>query len=214
MKIPANSRLVMIGDSITDCGRGRPIGRWPDGLGFGYVALTASVLGVACPRQPLEIVNTGIGGNTVRDLTARWKTDVLDLKPDWLSVMIGINDVWRQFDSPDNRASHVYIDDYEKMYDALLARTRPQVRGLILATPYFIDPDRNDPMRAMMDKYTAVVKTLAPKYHAILVDTQAAFDEALKVTPKEKLAGDRVHPNLIGHMIIARAFAKSLECPL
>ena len=100
------------------------------------------------------------------------------------------------------------------MYDSLLAATRPGLKGLILATPYFIEPDKKDPMRAMMDKYSAVVRKLAPKHDAILVDTQAAFDEILAVTPKEKLAGDRVHPNLIGHMVIARAFAQALDCPL
>ena len=214
MKIQAGSKLVMIGDSITDCGRARPIGTWPDGLGVGYVALTASLLGAACPRCPVDVVNTGIGGNTVRDLVGRWTADVLDLKPDWLSVMIGINDVWRQFDCPNNPEFHVYLGDYERMYDALLAATRPGLEGLILATPYFIEPDKKDPMRAMMDKYSAVVRKLAPKHDAILVDTQAAFDEILTVTPKEKLAGDRVHPNLIGHMVIARAFAQSLDCPL
>ncbi|MCY2929989.1 MAG: SGNH/GDSL hydrolase family protein [Planctomycetota bacterium] len=214
MKIQANSRLVMIGDSITDCGRARPIGTWPDGLGTGYVALTAALLGAACPSHPVDVLNTGIGGNTVRDLVGRWTSDVLDLKGDWLSVMIGINDVWRQFDCPNNPEFHVYLPDYERMYDALLASTRPGLKGLVLATPYVIEPDKADPMRAMMDKYSAVVKKLAAKHNAILVDTQGAFDEILRHTPKEKLAGDRIHPNLIGHMVIARAFAKALDCPL
>ena len=108
---------------------------------------------------------------------------------------------------------HVYLPDYESLYDDLLARTRPSLSGLVLVTPYFIEPDTADPMRAMMDQYGAVVKGLAEKYDAILVDTQAAFDEVLVHTPKERLAGDRVHPNGIGYAIIARAWLKAIECP-
>jgi lysophospholipase L1-like esterase len=70
------------------------------GLGTGYVSLVDSLLRAAYPQGRIRMVNMGTSGNTVRDLAERWQTDVLDLEPDWLSIMIGINDVWRQFDSP------------------------------------------------------------------------------------------------------------------
>ena len=81
--------MLFIGDLITDCGRTRPLGqRSGNGLGQGYVSLIDSILGAAIPERPLRVLNTGIGGNRVTDLAARWQTDVLDLEPHWLSVMI------------------------------------------------------------------------------------------------------------------------------
>src|SRR3984893_1034370 len=88
MKIHANSTLLMIGDSITDCGRVRPVAESVGSdLGNGYVALIHAMLNATCPQRHIRIRNTGISGNTVRDLTARWQSDVLDLKPDWVSII-------------------------------------------------------------------------------------------------------------------------------
>ncbi len=210
MKIPPNSTLLMIGDSITDSGRGRPIGESGD-LGNGYVALVHARLSATCPEQRIRIRNMGIGGHTVRDLAARWQSDVLDLKPDWLSIMIGINDVWRQFDAPLQTEWHVSLDEYASTLEQLVRTTRPHLKGLVLMTPYFIEPDREDPMRAMMDRYGQVVLRLAENYEAIAVDTQAAFDAVLTEFHPMALAGDRVHANLTGHMILARAFLNALE---
>src|SRR5688572_6920105 len=103
MKLPPQSRLLVIGDSITEAGRVPDA--WPGdrqgSLGRGYVAMTAALLEATHPAQRVNVINRGVGGDTVRDLAARWQRDVLDLKPDWLVIMIGINDVWRQFDSPE-----------------------------------------------------------------------------------------------------------------
>lgn len=207
MKLTQKTNLVMIGDSITDCGRARPVGEGPDGaLGDGYVSLVASLFGAAHPNLGVCVVNTGIGGNTVRDLAARWQTDVLDLKPDWLSIMIGTNDVWRQFDNPARPESHVYLDEYERTLDALVARTRPTVSGLVLMTPFYVQPNQTDPMRAQMDRYGAVVMAIAARYNTLFVDTQAAFDAVLAFAPASALAPDRVHPTQTGHMVLARAF--------
>jgi lysophospholipase L1-like esterase len=212
MKIHSNSTLLMIGDSITDCGRVRPVGESVGGdLGNGYVSLIHATLSATCPQLHIRIRNTGISGNTVRDLAARWQPDVLDLKPDWVSIMIGINDVWRQFDAPLQTEWHVSLDEYASVLAQLVRTTRPQLKGLVLMTPYFIEPNRADPMRAMMDRYGEVVRRLAGQYQAILVDTQAAFECVLTEVHPMALASDRVHPNLAGHMIHARAFLKALE---
>jgi len=212
MKIPANSTLLMIGDSITDCDRARPVGEavgW--NLGNGYVSLVNALLGATCPERKIRIRNMGISGNTVRDLAARWQTDVLDLRPHWLSIMIGINDVWRQFDAPLQTEWHVSVDEYASTLEQLIGTTRPQLAGLVLMTPYFIEPNRADPMRAMMDRYGEVVRQLALKYDAVFVDTQAAFEHVLTAVHPMALAGDRVHPTLAGHMVIAQAFLKALQ---
>jgi len=209
MKIAKQSRLVMIGDSITDCGRAQPVGEG-GGLGAGYVALVDALLSAACPDHAIRITNVGTSGNTVRDLKARWQRDVTDLQPDWLSVMIGGNDVWRQFDCPRFPEIHVHLDEYERTLDDLLGLTRPRLKGLVLMTPFFIELNRQDPMRERMDRYGGAVRTLAARHDAVLVDTQAAFDEVLAHCHPMALSGDRVHPNHVGHMILARAFLKAI----
>ncbi|MBN1672258.1 MAG: SGNH/GDSL hydrolase family protein [Kiritimatiellae bacterium] len=211
MKLGNGSKLLFIGDSITDAGRARPVGEdVADKLGNGYVSMVAALLGAVCPDRAIRVLNTGISGNTVRDLKARWQTDAIDLQPDWLSVMIGINDVWRNFAQPAQRPFHVPIEEYEQTLDALLAAVRPSLKGLVLMTPYFVEPNRAEPMRAMMDRYGAVVKKLADRYDAVFADTQAAFDRVLDVRHPGTIAGDRVHPGKLGHMIIARAFLQAV----
>jgi lysophospholipase L1-like esterase len=208
MRIPPRSKLVMIGDSITDCSRARPVGEGLfNALGQGgYVALVDALLGAAQPQLGIRVVNMGCGGDRVRELKNRWSSDVLKLKPDWLSIMIGINDVWRRFDLPRQTEEHVSLGEYETTLDELILQAQPGLKGLVLMTPYYLEPNRADPMRAAMDGYGAVVRKLAQKHGAILVDTQAAFDAVLAHCHPNALAWDRIHANLIGHMVLARAF--------
>jgi lysophospholipase L1-like esterase len=211
MLIEKDSKLVMIGDSITDCGRAKPVGEGLFGAeGNGYVNLVNAMLKAVYPEEKIRVVNMGTSGNTVRDLDGRWKTDVLDLKPDWLSIMIGINDVWRHFDLPTQKETHVSIDEYRETLEELVKCTIPHVNGLVLMSPYFIEPNTNDAMRKMMDEYRREVKEVAKEYNAIYVDVQEAFDEVLKHMHPMELAWDRVHPNTAGHMVIARAFLKGI----
>jgi len=207
MKIQPNSKLVFIGDSITDCSRVKPAGEGLGAaLGNGYVSLVDAHFGAICPERRIRVVNTGIGGNTVRDLKSRWQADVLDRQPDWLSIMIGINDVWRQHDVPLFQETHVLADEYEATLEELITQTKPALKGLVLMTPYYIEPNRQDKMRVRMDEYGAIIKRLAKRHDAICVDTQAAFDKVLKTTYPATLGWDRVHPSVVGHLIIARAF--------
>jgi lysophospholipase L1-like esterase len=212
MQIPADSRLVMIGDSVTDCGRARPVGTGPaPALGHGYVAQVDTRLRALHPERPVHVYNVGTSGDTVRDLAARWATDVTALRPDWLSVMIGINDVWRFFDpDPVKQAQAVLPPEFEATYDALLTRARPQLKGLVLMTPFFVEPSPADPMRVRMDAYGAIVRRLATRHGARLADTQAAFDRHLATQPAATLAPDRVHPTEAGHQVLAQAFLVAL----
>jgi lysophospholipase L1-like esterase len=205
----ANQTLLFIGDSITDCGREYPVGQRWNSLGGGYVSFVDSIMGAVIPETPITVLNTGISGNRVTDLEARWQSDVLYLEPNWLSVMIGINDVWRQFDSEPG-AEQVEPEQYELVYRSLLAKTRSQLDGLVLMTPYFLETNREDPMRLKMDAYGTITKKLAVEFDAIFVDTQATFDHYLAHQPTESLCADRVHPNGLGHMILARAFLNAL----
>lgn len=200
--------LLFIGDSITDCGRDQSMGQGV-GLGEGYVALVNSILAAFRPEEWIRVRNTGIGGNRIHDLERRWKPDVVDLKPDWLSVMIGINDVWRQFDAADD-PDQISIQRFEEIYRRLLKATRPTLKGLVLMSPFFLESNRQDPMRHQMDAYGEVVRHLAGEFDAIFIDVQAEFDRYLAVRPTQSLCGDRVHPNQTGHVIIAHAFLRAI----
>ncbi|SFE03898.1 Lysophospholipase L1 [Paenibacillus catalpae] len=212
MLLGQEAKLVMIGDSITDCERARPRGEGLFGaIGKGYVSLVDALLTATYPELGIRVVNMGSSGNNVRDLEERWQTDVLDLKPDWLSIMIGTNDVWRQYDMPAQTEQHVYIEEYEEKLESLVKRTRPQLQGLVLMTPFYIEPNEADPMRSTMDQYGEVVKRIASKYDARFVDTQAAFNRVLAHIYPATLAWDRVHPNMSGHAVLARAFLQVIE---
>lgn len=208
--IEPGSKLVMIGDSITDCGRAFPVGEASSGLGNGYVSLVEALIRATYPAQCLRVVNMGTGGNTVLDLERRWEQDVLAQNPDWLSVMIGINDVWRQFDTPLQPEWHVPLERYAAVLEDLVQKTRPQLKGLVLLSPYLIELNRAEPMRAMMDRYGQAVREIAGRQNALFVDVQAAFDILLKENHPMSLAQDRIHPNLAGHAVIARAFLDAI----
>ena len=207
LKIQAGQTLLFTGDSITDCGRTYPLGAG-SGLGDGYVALVESLLAAQHPQTPVRILNTGISGNRVTDLQERWQNDILEHQPDWLAIMIGINDVWRQFDTPDDPAP-VTPQIFEATYRALLQSIPPTTQTL-LATPFLIEADPTDPMRQQMDHYGRIVKSLAGEFDLPCIDTQAAFNAYLQHRPAQSLAEDRVHPNQTGHTILAKAFLDSL----
>lgn len=212
MKLAERSKLIFIGDSITDAERAKPHGEGLFGaLGKGYVSQVDALLQVVYAERRIRVVNQGISGNTVRDLKARWETDVIEKRPDWLSIMIGINDVWRQFDLPWQTEQHVGPEEYAATLEELVRRTRPLVRGLVLMTPFFIEANREDAMRRQMARYATVVKDVAAKHDAVFVDVQAAFDRLLEHCHSAAVAWDRVHPTQAGHMVIARAFLQAMD---
>jgi lysophospholipase L1-like esterase len=212
MKIHPNSTVVMIGDSITEWGRENPIrADTLESLGDGYVHFVHCLTAAAEPALRLHILNMGVGGNTIRDLAARWEQDVRRHDPDWLSIMIGINDVWRYFDPAYPADEQITAEEYAGTLERLIETVRPRLRGLVLMTPYYVEPDRTDPMRARMDRFGEEVRRLAKKFQAELVETQAAMDLALREYSSAELAADRVHVNAVGHMILARAFLKAVD---
>ncbi|HEY2495222.1 MAG TPA: SGNH/GDSL hydrolase family protein [Paenibacillus sp.] len=213
MQLSKNDTLLFIGDSITDCGRVFPVGEGGFGqLGDGYVTQVDALLNAVYPELSIRTLNTGISGDTIRHLKARWAKDVVDLSPDWLSIMIGTNDVWRQFDNPLNTEDHVYLNEYEQTLRALVDTIRPSLKGLVLMTPYYLEPNLNDPMRATMDIYSGVVKKIADEFNAIVVDTQSAFDSLSEHVYLSSLSNnwDRVHPGQRGHMTLAREFLQAV----
>ncbi|MDX2020768.1 MAG: SGNH/GDSL hydrolase family protein [Deltaproteobacteria bacterium] len=206
----SQDKLVIIGDSVTDAGR-KPAGEGLfDALGKGWVALVDGLLSNLYPQLAVRVVNKGTSGNTTRDLLKRWQDDVIAGKPQWVAVFIGINDVWRQFDVPRIPEDAVPIDEYERNLESMITATLPNVKGMILMTPFYMEPNKADKMRIAMDRYGAVVRKLATKYKTRFVDTQAAFDELMLHHYPATIAWDRIHPNHIGTMALARAFLNAV----
>ncbi|WP_226037350.1 SGNH/GDSL hydrolase family protein [Aquibacillus saliphilus] len=212
MKLEQGQKLLFIGDSITDCDRVQPEGEGLFGaLGNGYVSFVDALLQAVYPEIGIRVVNKGISGNNVRNLKQRWQTDVLDQKPDWLTVMIGTNDVWRQFDTPFIKDRHVYINEYEETLEKLIKETKPLVKGLIVMTPFYLESNQEDDMRQTMDQYGKVAQQIAQKYDCLFVDTQIAFNAVLKELYSSTLAWDRVHPTAAGHMVLTRALLNTID---
>ena len=207
MLLKPHSKLLFIGDSVTDCERARPVGEGLFGAtGKGYVTQVDGLLSATYPAHGIRVVNMGISGQQAPHLVDRWQTDVIALKPDWVVVMIGINDVWRQFDIPRQPEQHVLPKAYEAALERMAKQTKSAVTGLVFMTPFFIEANPADAMRARMDEYGTIVKKIAKKHGALVVDTQAAFNRVLEHMHSAAIAWDRIHPNHIGHTILARAF--------
>ena len=129
-------------------------------------------------------------------------------RPDWVCVMIGINDVWRQFDQPLVDEAAVLPEEFAETLDSLLSRTPAR---LVAMSPFMIEPNASEAMRVRMDEYGSLVKATAIKRGALFVDVQAAFDRLLQNLHPMSLAWDRIHPNTTGHLAIARAFLQAVE---
>lgn len=205
-------RIVFAGDSVTDMGSQQPVGEGLfDSLGQGYVRILDSLLGAFYPQIKLRITNSGISGNTSRDLLARFDRDVVALNPDWVSICIGINDVWRQFDSPAIPDGHVLPDEYEHNIEEMIVRIKDKVKGVFILSPYYIEPNKADAMRKRMDEYVEICERLAKKHGCRFINLQEVFADYCKYRHSAYIAWDRVHPNQVGAVVIAKAFLENCE---
>ena len=212
MDLEKNQRLLFMGDSITDCGRdykAKPAG-WSS-WGDGYVNLINGYTTAFYPELELMVVNRGISGDRVTDLKSRWETNVLEFQPDWVTVMIGINDVWRHFDGTFCQDQQVSIECFEQTYRELIECTLPNVKGMTLLSNFMVEANLNDKMRMMSDEYRQVTKRLAEEYQLHYGDVQVEVDKFLEHQSSYVLSSDRVHVSLAGHFIIANTWLKAIE---
>jgi lysophospholipase L1-like esterase len=206
MFIKPDSRILFQGDSITDCGRDRS---QPSALGSGYAMMASGFLAALQPALAPECLNRGISGNRTGDLVDRWQEDCLDLKPDVLSLMIGINDVWRRYD----RNLPTTVDDFEKNTRTLLEQTTqalPSIK-LILMEPFVLPvPDDRRAWREDLDPKLAVVRQLAREFNALLIPLDGIFASACTQQPPAFWAADGVHPSSAGHALIAKSWLEAV----
>ncbi|NIA13582.1 MAG: hydrolase [Nitrospiraceae bacterium] len=207
MYLKSGERFLLIGDSITDAGRRED----PEELGFGYVRQLRDMLWTLCPTLDVDLVNRGIGGDTIRDLDARWEEDVIALKPDVLSISIGVNDVWRQLQEPTN-PEEVPLDEFVATYRRLLTHTRERAEcRLILCEATIIGETRDAPHNPVVDAYNSVVAGLADEFDALLAPMCAAFWRVIEANPARSWTSDGVHPLSNGHMVMAQTLYATLD---
>ena len=200
--------VLFQGDSITDAGRDRGKGADPNqqaGMGSGYAWLAAAALLTDRPSQDLKIYNRGVSGNKVYQLAERWKRDCLELKPDLLSVLIGVNDIWHTL----NGNYQGTVETYEKDYRQLLEQTRaalPKVK-LVVCEPFVLKCGAvNDKWFPEFDEYRAAAKRVAKGAGAKFVPFQRMFDTAVQFAPPEHWAKDGVHPSSAGAALMAHTW--------
>jgi len=200
--------VVFIGDSITDCGR-RDVA---PPYGEGYVRFIIEAIEKRHPDRGIAWENRGIGGDTTLELEARWEDDALALTPDWLSCMIGINDLHQSLDGREGLTPAEYKVTLERLLEAQVMAAGSR---LILLDPFYmaVPPGGNDGERAVLGvlpDYIAAVADLAEAFSAIHVRTQDAFQKVLQNTPQSAICEEPVHPNARGHHVIADAFLAAI----
>lgn len=204
--------VLFQGDSITDAGRDKKkeVPNSANSFGRGYAFLAASNLLNALPEKDLTIYNRGISGNKVYQLSERWGKDCLELEPDVLSILIGVNDYWHKRNGKYDGTVEVYENDYRKLLD----QTKTALPGikLILCEPFYVletlavDETWIEPMT----QYQAVAKNIAKDYNTIWVPFQKVFDEAIKYAPGKYWTADGVHPSMAGAQLMAEAWLKAV----
>ncbi len=211
--IAANDVVLFQGDSITDAGWNREKGVGPNnqaGLGGGYAWFAASALLTDRPRDGLAVYNRGISGNKVFQLAERWQRDCLDLKPNLLSILIGVNDIWHTL----NGNYQGTVEIYERDYRALLERTRnalPKVK-LVVCEPFVLKCGAvNEKWFPEFDGYRAAAKRVAGVFDATFVPFQEMFDTAVGYARPEHWATDGVHPTSAGAALMAHRWLGALD---
>ena len=205
----AKTKILFQGDSITDATRWRESDQY---RGSGYATIVAARLGYDHPGK-YEFINRGISGNRVVDLLARIKCDIINLKPDVMSILIGVNDVWHEL----GEQNGVDADMYEEYYRLLIKQIKkalPDIRIIILE-PFVLKGEATaekwEQFRTGVEKRAELSKRIAAEFGLEFVPLMNKFDEAAKLAPPEYWLMDGVHPTAAGHELIAREWIKTFK---
>ena len=212
LSLPKGTTILFQGDSITDAGRDKKnqIANQQKALGAGYAWMAASHLLIKNPQLNLTIHNRGISGNKVHQLANRWDKDCLDLKPDILSIMIGVNDIWHGLNGKYEGTVKTYEDDFL----SLMERTRKALpkTQFVICEPFVLRCGAvNDKWFPEFDRYRAAARKVADQNNATFVPFQSMFDEAVQYAPPKHWAGDGVHPSSHGASLMAHFWTQSVQ---
>jgi len=205
--------ILFQGDSITDAGRNKEDMSYnnPRALGSGYAMLAAANLLEKYPSLNLKIYNKGISGNKVYQLAERWDNDCLNLKPDVLSILIGVNDFWHKLNGNYNGTINIYRNDYI----ALLERTKkvlPNIK-LVICEPYAVPGVKAVDEKWFPDfyEYQKAAREIAERFGALFIPFQKVYDEAAKRAPAAHWTNDGVHASFAGAQLMAEAWLQIVK---
>ncbi len=227
--------ILFQGDSITDCSRYRnatdkkqqSIALWGCGrpfkkitaLGEGYPAMVSAELEKKYPGN-YKFINRGVSGDRIPDVYSRIVKDIIKVNPDYMSLLVGVNDVWRNFDSDGTGTGAAR---FEKVYNILIEELKeefPELKIIIMG-PFLLhgsagdnrpdEPDRFERFSRDVAELADIAKKLAEKHGLKYINLQSMFDEAVKTTPTIELTGDGVHPTAKGHQLITKEWLKAFD---
>jgi lysophospholipase L1-like esterase len=206
--------ILFQGDSITDSGRGNRNAISPNNtgaLGNGYAFMAASQLLLNNPGKDLAIYNKGVSGNKVFQMADRWDADTLAIKPNILSIHIGVNDYWHTLGGGYTGTIETYIADYKKLLDRTKAAL-PDVK-LIICEPFGVLGVKSvtDAWYPTFDLFKKAAREIAAEYNAPFVPYQAAFDKAITQAPPTYWTGDGVHPSIAGAALMAHTWLEAVK---
>ena len=213
IKLLKDQVILFQGDSITDSGRNKEDSGFNSSrnLGSGYPLLAGAALLNKYAELNLKIYNKGISGNKVFQLAERWDKDCLELKPDVLSILIGVNDIWHKLNGNYDGTVEIYRRDYIALLERTL-KALPNVK-LIICEPFVVKG-----VKAVDDKwypefydYQKAAKDIANQFGAVFIPYQKIYDEAQKKAPGAYWTGDGVHPTLAGAQLMAKAWMKAIK---
>jgi len=203
--------ILFQGDSITDAGRNRTTAGENNSaaLGVGYPLIAASHMLRAHPDSGLHIFNRGISGDKVPQLQARWETDTIALKPDILSILVGVNDLWHKL----NGNSSGTVAEFESQYNALIEGTKaalPSVRLVILEPFVLVTGAVDSKWFPEFDERRAAAARVARRAGATFIPLQSMFTQLARSAPPAYWLGDGVHPTIAGHAAIADSWREAV----
>ncbi len=203
-------KILFQGDSITDAGRNREDDSAP---GVGYARFVKAQLGFKEPGKH-EFINRGISGNRIVDIYARMRTDIINLNPDVMSILIGVNDVWHEFEKSPNG---VPADKFYKFYDMLIEEVKealPDLKIMILE-PFVMKGSGTeayfDEFKCEVEKRAAMSKKIAEKYGIPYIELQAGFNKLAELAEPTYWLYDGVHPTPMGHQFITNQWMDAFE---
>ncbi|MBQ4518794.1 MAG: SGNH/GDSL hydrolase family protein [Clostridia bacterium] len=203
-------KILFQGDSITDMHRSREN---DEIFGIGYALLVKAALGLEAPGE-YKFINRGNAGNRIDDLYSRIKKDIINHRPDVMSILIGVNDVWHDFYDEPNGVS---AERYYKIYDILIEEVKsalPNIKIMIME-PFILKAsateDNWECFKEELIKRARMAKKIAEKYDLPFIELQEGFDRLAKIMPANYWLEDGVHPTAAGHEYIKNQWIKTFK---